>query len=217
MNQNSIGGFIQQLRKEKGLTQKELGNLISVSDKTISKWENSNSVPDTAILPALCEALGISVNELLYGEKIPPETYSKKAEENIMNLLKEGQKDKKSERWTVALGIVLLAVVLFVDMKIIRLDVLMFLDVWSVLLPSCIWAAIVLISGKRKKADIIRILKKTAIPVGGIVTLISIVNLLGQLSNPEVIGATLAVAMLTMIYSLIVYVVLCVMEQRENR
>jgi len=63
MSQNQIGNFIQQLRKEKGLTQKELGNAVGVSDKTISKWENSNSIPDTSMLPALCEALDISVNE----------------------------------------------------------------------------------------------------------------------------------------------------------
>ena len=54
MSQNNIGEFIQQSRKAKGLTQKDLGDRIGVSDKTISKWENGNSVPDTSILNELC-------------------------------------------------------------------------------------------------------------------------------------------------------------------
>ena len=54
MSQNKIGEFIQQSRKAKGLTQKDLGDQIGVSDKTISKWENGNSVPDTSILNELC-------------------------------------------------------------------------------------------------------------------------------------------------------------------
>ena len=76
MSDNKIGSFIQLSRKEKGLTQKDLAEQIGVSDKTISKWENGNSVPDTAILNSLCEALDISVNELLSGEKLPVENYS---------------------------------------------------------------------------------------------------------------------------------------------
>ena len=95
MNQNRIGEFIQRSRKEKGWTQKELAEQIGVSDKTISKWENGNSVPDTGILTSLCEVLEISVNELISGEKLPSEDYTKKAEENIMNLLQENQERKK--------------------------------------------------------------------------------------------------------------------------
>lgn len=64
MSQNKIGEFIQQSRKAKGLTQKDLGDRIGVSDKTISKWENGNSVPDTSILNELCASLDINVNEL---------------------------------------------------------------------------------------------------------------------------------------------------------
>ena len=50
MSQNNIGEFIQQSRKARGFTQKDLGDRIGVSDKTISKWENGNSIPDTSIL-----------------------------------------------------------------------------------------------------------------------------------------------------------------------
>ena len=50
MEQN-IGQFIQELRKSKNMTQKDLAEIVGVSDKTISKWENGNSMPDTSILP----------------------------------------------------------------------------------------------------------------------------------------------------------------------
>lgn len=92
MSQNNIGEFIQQSRKAKGFTQKDLGDRIGVSDKTISKWENGNSIPDTSILNELCATLDINVNELLSGEKLTPEIYSMKAEENMMNLLEDNQK-----------------------------------------------------------------------------------------------------------------------------
>lgn len=88
MSQNNIGEFIQQSRKARGFTQKDLGDRIGVSDKTISKWENGNSIPDTSILNELCATLDINVNELLSGEKLTPEIYSMKAEENMMNLWK---------------------------------------------------------------------------------------------------------------------------------
>ena len=78
MNQNRIGEFIQRSRKEKGWTQKELAEQIGVSDKTISKWENGNSVPDTGILTSLCEVLEISVNELISGENCLRKTIRKK-------------------------------------------------------------------------------------------------------------------------------------------
>ena len=92
MSQNNIGEFIQQSRKARGFTQKDLGDRIGVSDKTISKWENGNSIPDTSILNELCATLDINVNELLSGEKLTPEIYSMKAEENMMNLLEDNQK-----------------------------------------------------------------------------------------------------------------------------
>ena len=83
MSQNNIGEFIQQSRKARGFTQKDLGDRIGVSDKTISKWENGNSIPDTSILNELCATLDINVNELLSGEKLTPEIYSYRTVCNI--------------------------------------------------------------------------------------------------------------------------------------
>ena len=68
----SLGAFIAQLRKEKGLTQKQLSEILGVSDKTVSHWEREESAPDISILPILASTLGVTVDELLKGEVNPP-------------------------------------------------------------------------------------------------------------------------------------------------
>lgn len=70
MNQQKLGNFISKLRKEKGLTQQELAAKLHLTDKAISKWERGLSCPDISLLVPLSELLGVSVNELLLGEKI---------------------------------------------------------------------------------------------------------------------------------------------------
>ena len=69
MDYNKIGNFIANERKMKKLTQAKLGELIHVSEKTISKWENGNGIPDTSLLPILCKIFEVSLNELLNGER----------------------------------------------------------------------------------------------------------------------------------------------------
>lgn len=66
---NKIGKFIASTRKELGLTQQELANKISVTDKAVSKWERGVSLPDTAILERLAKELDVSIDELINGEK----------------------------------------------------------------------------------------------------------------------------------------------------
>lgn len=69
MEKKSLGSFIALLRKEKRLTQKQLAELLNVSDKTVSHWECDETSPDISILPELAEHLGVTVDELLKGEK----------------------------------------------------------------------------------------------------------------------------------------------------
>ena len=64
------GKILKELRENKNLTQKQLGEIISVSDKTISKWETEKGLPDITLLEPLSSALGVSVAELLSGENI---------------------------------------------------------------------------------------------------------------------------------------------------
>lgn len=95
MNQIITGQFIKECRKEKGLTQEQLAEKLSVSPKTVSKWECGNGLPDVSLMLPLCNELGISVNELLSGCRIANENYREKAEENLISALKERKENKK--------------------------------------------------------------------------------------------------------------------------
>lgn len=78
MNQEEIGKFIAKCRKGKNLTQAQLAEKLNITDRAVSKWENGKSMPDSSIMLELCEILGITVNELLSGEKITMENSEKK-------------------------------------------------------------------------------------------------------------------------------------------
>lgn len=95
MDQNKTGKFIAEERKRKALTQKQLAEALGISDKTISKWERGGGFPEVSLLLPLCRELDITVNELLAGERVAEEDYKKKAEENMMNLVKEAQESRK--------------------------------------------------------------------------------------------------------------------------
>ena len=95
MDQIKIGKFIADERKRKGYTQKQLSEKLEISDKTISKWERGNGFPEVSLLLPLCNELEITVNELLSGERVSEEDYRKKAEENMVNLVREAQESKK--------------------------------------------------------------------------------------------------------------------------
>ncbi len=71
MANKSIGKIIRTLRKEKCMTQKELANMLGVTDKAVSKWERDVACPDTLIIPQLAEILGISVEDLLNAKAAP--------------------------------------------------------------------------------------------------------------------------------------------------
>ena len=95
MDQIKIGKFIADERKRKGYTQKQLSEKLEISDKTISKWERGNGFPEVSLLLPLCNELEITVNELLSGERVSEEDYLKKAEENMVNLVREALESKK--------------------------------------------------------------------------------------------------------------------------
>ena len=69
INQEKIGKFIATLRKEKKkMTQEQFAERLGVSNRSVSRWENGNSMPDLSLLPLISEELGVSVSELLNGE-----------------------------------------------------------------------------------------------------------------------------------------------------
>ena len=71
MSNKSIGNFLAELRKEKGLTQKEVADFLNVSDKTVSHWECDKYSPDISVIPILAEFFGVTCDEILKGEKSP--------------------------------------------------------------------------------------------------------------------------------------------------
>ena len=106
MDSIKIGKFIAEKRKAKSLTQLQLAKRLYVTDRAVSKWECGRSLPDSSIMLELCEALDISVNELLTGEELEMETYNKQAEENLIQMIKEKEEsDKRLLNLEIVLGI----------------------------------------------------------------------------------------------------------------
>lgn len=94
MDYNKIGEFIMQERKAKKLTQAKLAEKIFVSEKTICKWEKGKGIPDTNSLPKLCEILGVSINELLQGERNIMEN-KEQNEQLLLDMAKELEQKNK--------------------------------------------------------------------------------------------------------------------------
>lgn len=96
MTAKECGGFIQTLRKEKNLTQKQLAQAINVSDKAVSRWETGKGYPDISSLIALSAFFDVSVNELIAGGPIPEEKIPEFADTNLINAIAEKEKTKKN-------------------------------------------------------------------------------------------------------------------------
>ena len=101
MDQKKIGLFIATCRKKKGLTQKQLAEKLSVTDKSVSKWERGIHLPDASLYIPLCEILGITISEFFLGE------YETEHHEVVPQVLKEDyHKMQRNERWNMVLFIV---------------------------------------------------------------------------------------------------------------
>lgn len=124
MDQSKIGKFIAALRAEQKLTQKELAQRLNISDKTVSKWETGRGLPEVSLMPPLCDALGISINELLSGERLDESDYRAKAEENMVALLLRRSMGKKLLRIACSMLLVLasFAVILLAAGKILPVE-----------------------------------------------------------------------------------------------
>lgn len=83
MNQQKIGEFLKELRKQKGLTQAQFAEIVNVSNRTVSRWENGNNLPDLDILIEISDYYEIDLRELLNGER-KNEKMNKEAEETVL-------------------------------------------------------------------------------------------------------------------------------------
>lgn len=89
MDTVKIGRFLAELRHEHNETQEQLGEILGVSNKTISRWENGNYLPPIEMLLLISEHYSVDINEILSGERLSEMMYKEKAEENIKTVLKE--------------------------------------------------------------------------------------------------------------------------------
>ena len=123
MNQEKIGKFILELRKEKNMTQQELADALNVTDRAISKWENGRGMPDYSLIKPLCEQLGITVNDLLSGERLNKRDYQEKFEKNIMNTLGYSFKKIKKAKYVLVIfiGVVLLSLLTLFGIDVYRM------------------------------------------------------------------------------------------------
>lgn len=140
MDQVKIGKFISDERKAKGYTQKHLSEVLGISDKTISKWECGNGFPEASLLLPLCNELEITVNELLTGERISQQNYKKKAEENMVNMIREKEENKQKILLTTMIGVIstitfvtlLLVVCFYTDVIILPIKIVLMMIAISV-------------------------------------------------------------------------------------
>lgn len=223
MDQEKVGRFIAETRKGAGLTQKDLAERIGISDKTVSKWECGNGLPDTLILTSLCDVLGVNVNELLSGERISENAYSTKAEENIMALMEENESIKKKSRFDVIAGVAVILPAFFTlaavnvgirDMGQVFARVI---DVPAMLILVLFLAAFLLLLGKFSRKDMAETLCKIALPTGVFIFVFELIMLLYNLDEPAKLGPSVAVALLDLLYAIAVYLCALFVKIRNNR
>lgn len=142
MDQLEIGIFIARMRKEKGLTQCQLAEKLLISNKTVSKWECGNGLPEVSLMMPLCEILGITVNELLSGKRLTPSEYPKSAEANIMKLIKE----KEEARFRLILETVIVFLTLLSGGTMVMVAGITGLEAWT-RITLIVIAVVVIVSG----------------------------------------------------------------------
>ena len=115
MNQEKIGKFIAECRKNKKITQTELAEKLGVTDKSVGNWENGRNMPDLSLFKPLCDELGITINDLLSGEKITKDKYQEKFEENIVNTIDYSR--KKENKYHLFISLLLIIFGLFTTLS----------------------------------------------------------------------------------------------------
>lgn len=140
MDQIKIGKFIAQSRKELGWTQRQLADELAISDKTVSKWETGKGLPEVALMMPLCEMLGISVNELLWGERFAESEFKERTERVIMDLVREREENKKK----VVLAVVSAVVTVVATLTIILMAGLLQMEQWQRVLLTGIGLVVML-------------------------------------------------------------------------
>lgn len=119
MDQEKIGRFIANCRKQRKMTQSELGEKLGVTEKSVSNWENGRNMPDLSLYKPLCNELNITLNDLLSGEKVTEKEYREKLEENIINTI--DYTNKKLENRNNFIGLILITFGILISVSAIAI------------------------------------------------------------------------------------------------
>lgn len=203
MDQIKIGQFIAQMRKEKGMTQRQLADELLVSDKTVSKWERGKSLPSLEIMNLLCQIFDISINELLLGERITAEELKHKSEENIKALLRKNETNRKNNLLNIVLGLSVLTLCLLLFLlSLLGTDfakVIWYIDLPSIIAVAGILTAIRLLSKKKCFVE------RCIFPVGVMTSIMNIIAMLNSATDNYLKNFT--VCILPVLYSAVIYIV----------
>ena len=110
MNQTAIGSYIARKRKEQNLTQEQLADQLGVSNKTISKWENGKCMPDYSIIQKLCEALHVTLPELMDGEDAADSSVRVYDDAQILELLRRTQELERQKGILYGIALIILGI-----------------------------------------------------------------------------------------------------------
>ncbi len=110
MDQIAIGRYIVRKRKEQNLTQEQLSEQLGVSNKTISKWENGKCMPDYSLIQKLCEALDVTLPELMDGEDAAENSVRVYDDEQILDLLRRTQELARQKNILYGLVLIVLGI-----------------------------------------------------------------------------------------------------------
>ena len=110
MDQIAIGRYIVRKRKEQNLTQEQLSEQLGVSNKTISKWENGKCMPDYSLIQKLCEALDVTLPELMDGEDAAENSVRVYDDEQILDLLRRTQELERQKNILYGLVLIVLGI-----------------------------------------------------------------------------------------------------------
>ena len=165
MNQEKIGKFIAECRKNKKLTQSEIAEKLGVTDKSVSNWENGRNMPDLSLFKSLCELLDISINDLISGEKLSKEIYQEKLEENIINTIDYTNKKVIAKNNYIGIILIIFGILIVItSMTIIPSE-----SSWGSIYS--IFGSIISLVGVLKLSKKLPLLKKILLSLGYIILL----------------------------------------------
>ena len=135
MDQIKIGKFIAECRKNANLTQLQLAEKLAITDRAVSKWETGKSLPDSSVMLDLCNILGITVNDLLSGEKMNMENNNQKNEQLLLDMAKELEKKNKTI-WSSMWALMIVSIV----------GLLAGISIAALLIPEGVWQLVTILS-----------------------------------------------------------------------